>query len=283
VTERGCELLDDIIGIGSIAGGARPKVALAFHPERRVFRSALNSLPAGYESWLLKFDGLDAGGRMSASAEYGKIEYAYYLMSKNAGINMSLCDLFEEHGRSHFMTRRFDRDETGTRFHVQSLCAMSHLDYHNRASFSYGNYFETLKGLNLPYNDFEEAYRRMIFNVFSFNCDDHTKNFSFLLRQGGSWELAPCYDITFSYNPTGNKIKQHAISVNGRFREICLNDLYAEARRYGIESARHIIAEVGRAIDMWGDFAQTAGISPQKLDEIYSILSSAKKNNRWIG
>jgi serine/threonine-protein kinase HipA len=181
---------------------------------------------------------------------------------------MTDCDLLQENGRAHFVTRRFDREADNTRHHVQTLCAMTHLDYKLRGSNSYASLFETISRLRLPFSALEEAYRRMAFNVMARNCDDHSKNFAFLLRQGGQWELAPAYDLTFAHNPAGYWTHQHLMSVNGRFKDIDAADLLAVADRFAIGSAAEILRGVADAVARWESFAKAAGLPPSIIARI---------------
>ena len=192
-------------------------------------------------------------------------------MAKEAGIDMMESRLLSENGRAHFMTKRFDRDhggEGGVRHHVQTLCAMSHLDYKKRAANSYAQYFQAIDALGLPYVQKEEAFRRMAFNVMSRNCDDHSKNFSFRLRQGHAWELSPAYDVTFAHNPKGEWTNQHLMSVNGKFNNITLVDMLQVADRFGVGNAKAVIAQVRKAIAAWEDFAVLADV---QLSEYQAI------------
>ena len=202
------------------------------------------------------------------SQDYGRIEYAYSLMARAAGLHMMECRLLHENGRSHFMTKRFDRDEGELRHHMQTLCAMSHLDYRKKGANAYSQLFGTLRDLGLPYADKEEAFRRMAFNVMSRNCDDHTKNFSFRLRQGRPWELAPAYDVTCAHNPKGEWTHQHLMSVNGKFKNFSQDDLLAEADRFAIGTAGRVIAQVRAAIEAWPSFSQQAGLATSQAQSI---------------
>jgi serine/threonine-protein kinase HipA len=253
--------LANIISVGTSAGGARAKAVVAWNPLTMEIRSGQFDLPEGFEHWLLKFDGVGKDSELGTSADYGRIEYAYSIMAQAAKINMSSCRIFEENGRAHFMTKRFDREQ-GAKHHMQSLCAMDHLDYKQRATHSYAQLFLTISRLGLDDNAKSQAFRRMVFNVMARNCDDHSKNFSFRLKQGGSWELAPAYDLTHAYNPRGEWTYQHLLSVNGKFDEIKRTDLLADADRFGIRNPRNIIAEVSASIASWDEHAKNAGLSP---------------------
>ncbi|HWS40243.1 MAG TPA: type II toxin-antitoxin system HipA family toxin [Arenimonas sp.] len=260
--------LRSIIDVGTSAGGARAKAVIAWNRQTNEVRSGQFSVPNGFEHWLLKFDGIGKDNELGATSEYGRIELAYYLMAKKAGIEMMECRLLTENGRSHFMTRRFDREGTETRHHMQTLCAMAHMDYKKKSTNAYSQLFLTMNQLALAYEQREQAFRRMVFNVMSRNCDDHTKNISFLLKENGAWELAPAYDITFAHNPKGEWTNQHLMSVNGKFKDFLQGDLFAEADRFKIGTGMQVINEVRQAISSWPMFAKEAGLSQANIDSI---------------
>lgn len=262
--------LRNIIDVGTSAGGARAKAVIAWNRESGEIRSGQLRSPPGFEQWLLKFDGIGADHELGVSQDYGRIEYAYFLMAREAGIEISECRLLHENGRSHFMTRRFDRGADDARHHMQTLCAMSHLDYKLKGTNAYAQLFLTVRDLGLGYEALQETFRRMAFNVVARNCDDHTKNFSFLLRRGEGWRLAPAYDITFAHNPNGAWTHQHLMSVNGKFKDFSSDDLYAEAERFGVGSAPAVLRQVQAAVDAWPSFAREAGVSPGMIESIAS-------------
>ena len=264
--------LRSIIEVGTSAGGARAKAVIAWNAETHAIRAGQLDAPPGFGYWLLKFDGMGTDNELGSSQDYGRIEYAYYLMAQAAGIQMMPCRLLEENGRAHFMTQRFDRADGGVRHHMQTLCAMAHLDYKKKGTNSYAQLFIALQQLNLPYEDKEEAFRRMAFNVLARNCDDHTKNISFRLRQGAAWELAPAYDVTFAHNPQGEWTHQHLMSVNGKFTGHTEDDLLAEALRFGIGSAKRVLAEVRAGLRQWLAFAAAAGLSDAQAAGIQGQL-----------
>ena len=265
--------LRNIIDVGTSAGGARAKAVIAWNPTTDEIRSGQLDAPDGFEQWLLKFDGLDKNRTLGSSQSYGRVEYAYHLMARDAGLHMTDCRLLKENGRAHFMTRRFDREENGDRNHMQTLCAMSHVDYKKKGTNAYSQLFSTMVQLKLPYDAMEEAFRRMVFNVMGRNCDDHTKNFSFLLREGsGTWELTPAYDVTFAYDPANEWISQHLMSVNGKFKDFELKDLLAEADRFKIGTANDVIGKVRNAIKQWPQFAESAGLPEDEMIERQNYL-----------
>jgi serine/threonine-protein kinase HipA len=262
--------LRGIIEVGTSAGGARAKAVVALNPDTRELLAGQLDAPSGFEHWLLKFDGMGKDNELGSSQAYGRIEYAYHLMARAAGIDMTDCTLLRENGRAHFMTRRFDRGDGSARHHMQTLCAMDHLDYKKKGTNAYSQLFLVIQQLGLPYEDMEEAFRRMVFNVMGRNCDDHTKNFAFRLRQGKPWELSPAYDVTFAHNPNGEWTNQHLMSVNGKFKGFHVDDLLAEADRFGVGTAKRVIDGVRAAIRDWSKYAEAAQVPESIADDIQS-------------
>lgn len=257
--------LSQIIQVGTSAGGARAKAAIAWNPATGEIRAGQFDADPGFEHWLLKFDGMGADRELGATQDYGRIEYAYSRMARAAGIDMPACRLLEEGGRAHFMIRRFDRaldaDGETVRHHQQSLCAMAHLDYKQKATHDYAQLLQTIQRLKLGYEAMVEAFRRIVFNVVAANCDDHSKNFSFLLPAGSrEWRLAPAYDVTHAHNPKGEWTWQHLMAVNGKFGDITRDDLLRVADRFAIGSAERVIDQVQDAVADWPEFAREAGL-----------------------
>jgi serine/threonine-protein kinase HipA len=259
--------LAQMIQVGTSAGGARAKAVVSWNPMTDEIRAGQFDVQAGFEHWLIKFDGVGVDERLGLSQDYGRIEYAYSLMARAAGMTMSSCRLLEENRRAHFMTKRFDRDGN-TKHHLQTLCGLAHLDYRQKAVHDVSQFFLTIDRLRLGYAALEEAFRRIAFNVMAANCDDHTKNVSFLLREGGAWELAPAYDVTYAYNPKGEWTYQHLMSVNGTFATISRDDLLVVADRFGVGTAPHVLQQVCEAVAAWPDFATEAKVSAPEVTRI---------------
>jgi serine/threonine-protein kinase HipA len=267
--------LAELISVGSSAGGARAKAVLAYNPSTGQMLSGQFAAPAGYEQWLLKLDGVgDPVGQndpLVTSQEYCKVEYAYYLMATSAGIDMSESQLLREGPRTHFMTRRFDRGPHGERIHTQTLCALAHLDYNARRAHAYSSYFLTARALGLGPDAAREIFRRAVFNVMGVNRDDHAKNFSFLLPDGGAWQLAPAYDVTHS-NWGGSWTQNHQMSVNGRFVDVALDDLRVMGDRHEVPGVETVLRDVAAAIARWRDFALAAEVDEVATEKIAKDL-----------
>jgi serine/threonine-protein kinase HipA len=258
-----------ILSVGTSAGGARAKAAIAWNPSTNEIRTGQFDVEAGFEHWLLKFDGIGPGSSLGDPQGYGRIEYAYHLMAMQAGIAMSPCRLLEESGRAHFMTRRFDRIRN-EKIHTQTLCGMAQLDYRAKGVNDYSQYLDVMRQLKMGPEEYEQAFRRIAFNVMASNCDDHTKNVSFVLRDRRTWVLAPAYDLIYAYNPKGEWTYQHLMSVNGQFSEIKRADLLSLADRFQIGSATKVLAQVKAAVASWPDFARQAKVSPHMQSIIRS-------------
>lgn len=250
------DVILDVLKMGTSAGGARPKAIIAYNEKTGMIRSGQTLQENGYEHWLLKFDGVN-DSQFGVSYGYGRVEMAYYKMATDAGIKMMESRLIEEEGRAHFMTRRFDRKNGNQKLHVQTFCAMQHFDFNKITSYSYEQLFQTMRQLKLSYADAEIIYRRMVFNVLARNCDDHTKNFAFMMESGGKWELAPAYDVCYAYRPDSEWVSQHNLSINGKRKDFVKADLLFIAKQNSIRNPEGIIAEVLYTISNWMHYAET--------------------------
>ena len=268
--------LQDILRVGTSAGGARAKAIIAWNPETHEVRSGQVTAPAGFGYWLLKFDGV-SGNRdkeLEDPQGYTVIEYAYSLMARDAGIEMAECRLLEEGGRRHFMTRRFDRTTEGGKRHMQSLAALAHLDFNAAGAHSYEQAFEVIRRLGLPIHAVEQQFRRLVFNVVARNQDDHVKNIAFLMDPQGEWSLAPAFDVTYAYNPQGRWTCHHQMTLNGKQDRFTVEDFRACAATAGLKRGRAeaILDDIRAVAQRWPQYAQQAGVQPAHLDQIRSAL-----------
>lgn len=266
------EALENILRVGTSAGGARAKAILAWNPKTNDFRSGQVDVESGYEHWLLKFDGVtnNRDKEISDPLGYGKIEYAYSSMAKAAGINMTECRLHHEGGRSHFMTKRFDRIEDGGKLHEQSLGAIAHFDFNQPASYSYEQALQVIKRLELPREDLEQQILRTFFNVIARNQDDHVKNIAFLMNRSGNWRLSPAFDMTYAWRADGAWTSQHQMSINGKRDNFSRSDLIKLANIGGIKSPRanELLDQIIDVISSWSKYAETAKIDEQNTKKI---------------
>lgn len=277
--EKNDNLMAQLMECGSSVGGARAKTLIAWNPETNDIRSGQINAGKGYEYWLLKFDNIknnkDKDSRPDDS-EYTKVEYAYYLMALDAGIEMSECRLYKENGSSHFMTKRFDRKGIkGEKLHMQSLCALAHMDFNSPRVYSYEEAFVVMKQLKLPYNDFVQLFRRMVFNEYAKNYDDHTKNISFLMDKKGVWSLSPAYDITFSYRKDSIWVSAHQMLINGKSDNITKEDMLKVAEKAGIKKSDAVksIEQIINSVSKWKHFAEKSGMTERNIKRIKDFLN----------
>lgn len=274
--ESKAEALKDILRVGTSAGGARAKAVIAWNRSTDEVRSGQIPAGAGFDYWLLKFDGV-AGNKdkeLEDPKGYGAIEYAYSLMANAAGVTMSECRLLSEHGRRHFMTRRFDRLEGGEKLHMQSLCALAHFDFNSPGSYAYEQALLIIRQLGLPAGAVEEQFRRMAFNIIARNQDDHVKNIAFLMDKAGNWSLSPAFDVSYSYNPIGSWTASHQMTMNGKRDEFTMADFRACARSASMKRGRaeSIVEEVRAAVAKWSTYAHTAGVMNTWREQIQQNL-----------
>lgn len=258
----------EIFKIGTSVGGARPKAIIAYNPKTNEVRSGQVDAPPGFSHWIIKFDGIE-DGNLGPTLGYGRIEMAYSEMTRACGIDMTECRLFEENGRAHFMTRRFDRKDNN-KIHVQSWGSMTNHDFNY--SSSYEDLFATMRKLNVPSFDFYEVYLRMVFNVMAVNNDDHAKNFAFLMDKDGKWRLSPAYDVTYNLKRKDMAVARHISSINGKFLNVTKEDLMVFAKKMNIYQPEKMIKKVSEVVNEWPSYARAQKVDPLRLEKINNLI-----------
>lgn len=277
----------DILKIGTSAGGAKPKAIIAFNEMTKEVRSGQVKAPEGFSYWLLKFDGaiFSEHDKITNSPQgIGNIEYAYYRMAKDCGIDMTECRLLSEGSNHHFMTKRFDRLDNGDKLHMQTLAAIAHYDRDVR--HSYEEAFGIMRKLKLDYPQQEEFFRRMVFNVVARNHDDHTKNHSFLMNKEGQWRLSSAYDLCYSYSSSGRWTNRHQMSINGKQDGFKYNDLETVGKRAGINRPDEIIEKVVSVVANWNEYAKDCDVRKPHAQQIFEnllLVDKAKDNDFEMG
>ena len=270
LTEKEASIMQ-LMEIGSSAGGARAKAVVAWNEKTGQVRSGKVDAGKGFGYWLIKFDGVSGNGdhNLTDKKQYSLIEYAYYLMAVDLGIDMNECRIYEKDGLHHFMTKRFDR-VNGDKVHMQTLAALGHFDYNTPNVCSYELYTDYTKRLGIGKSGVEQIFRRMVFAVLGGNCDDHVKNFSFLMDRRGEWKISPAYDLTFAYNPGNKWISKHQMSINGKTSGITADDIIDSGRSMGLSSefCRKTISETEDVVSNWLTYAEKTGISEERALEI---------------
>ena len=266
-----------LLKLGTSAGGARAKAIIAWNEETGDVRSGQIDAGDGYGYWLIKFDGVESNGDhgLNDEPEYTLIEYAYYRMAADAGIHMNECRILQENGRHHFMTKRFDREENSNRkMHMQTLGALAHIDYNTPGLCSYEQAASYARQIGLEYQDLEQLYRRMVFNVLAANQDDHVKNISFLMDRRGKWSLSPAYDMTFAYNSNNRWLSAHQMTVNHKNKAITEEDLITSGKAMDIKEAkcRKIIHDIKEVTERWDSYAEAAGIREKTMCMVKQVI-----------
>ncbi len=264
------KVAQDILRVGTSAGGAKPKAIIAYNEKTNEVRSGQVEAPEGFDYWILKFDGTsytEHGSVMEKQAKgIGNVEYAYHKMAVDCGIKMTECRLLVEGDNHHFMTKRYDRTDSGEKIHVQSAAGIAHLDRDQR--HSYEEIFGIIRRLGLPMETSDEFFRRMVFNIVSRNNDDHTKNFSFLMDKKGKWSMAPAFDLCYTYKKGGQWVDKHQLSLNGKREHFTRNDLLVVGNKMGIRQADGIIDDVVEVVSNWRQYAKDCGVRESYIKEI---------------
>lgn len=261
----------EILRLGTSAGGQRAKAIISYNKNTGEVRSGQIDVPPGFDYYLIKLDGVSAKAGFKETENFGRLEYSFYQLVKECGIDMSECSLIEENGRAHFLTKRFDR-EGGKKIHMQTLCGIAHYDYRIHRAYSYEQAFSVMRALHLTYSEAQEMFRRMVFNVILRNQDDHTKNISFLMDDKGKWKLSPAYDMGYAYNPKGGWTATHQMSINGKFDDITRQDLLECAAKNNIKDANVIIDRVKEAASRWYTIAYECGVPKEMINTIVPNL-----------
>jgi serine/threonine-protein kinase HipA len=273
--EERANAVKDILLVGTSAGGARAKALIAYNPATGQVRSGQVAVDPGFEHWILKFDGVSGNQEkdLRDPLGYGSIEFAYSQMAKAAGIEMTECRLLEESGRRHFMTKRFDRLPNGDKLHMQSLAALRNYDFNQAGAHSYEQALDTIKRLHLGIDSIEQQFRRMTFNILARNQDDHVKNISFLMDRDGNWKLAPAFDVTYAYRPSGPWTGTHQMSMNGKRDGFALEDFRACAQVAGMQRrhADEIVSDVEAVVGRWLSFAAASRVDDTQAERIATI------------
>ncbi|MBW0150171.1 MAG: type II toxin-antitoxin system HipA family toxin [Phenylobacterium sp.] len=270
------DTLEEILRVGTSAGGARAKAVLAWNADTGEFRSGQVPVHEGFTYWLMKFDGVtnNRDKELADPQGFGLIEYAFFRMARDAGIDMADCRLHHEGGRSHFMTRRFDRTEDGKKLHMQSLAALRHYDFNAAGAYSYEQAIQTIRLLDLPPVDIEQQFRRAVLNLFIRNQDDHVKNIAFLMDRSGAWRLSPAFDVAYAYNPSGAWTSRHQMSLNSKRDGFDLEDLVAFGAVCGFKRRRTlgVVSEIAERVRDWPTYAGEAGVYEPDAERINGTL-----------
>jgi serine/threonine-protein kinase HipA len=283
--EEDKEAMMSLLSVGMSAGGARPKAVLAFNKGFTQVRSGQTDAPNGFKHYLMKFDGVSDHNKNQETfgdpMGYGAMEYTYHLLAKESGIDMMPCHLLNEGKRRHFITERFDRNGN-EKIHVQTLNGLEHVSYKQIGSYSYAELFSTARKLKLSPDDAMQLFKRMVFNVVSRNHDDHAKNFGFLLNKDldsdYKWQLAPAYDLAYSYKPNSHWVSKHWMTLNGKQDNFTRDDFYSFEKLSPIFNKRNIdevLNQTIEAVSKWEKLALEQEVPRSLITEVSSNLRTS--------
>lgn len=259
-------IINSIMQSNSVAGGARPKALIGWNQTTNSIIAGAPTMEEGYEQWLIKFDATNG-----KTEPYGRAEYVYSLIARECGIEMAETRLVHERGNAHFLTKRFDRDNVGTK-HMHSLCGMTQVDFMQKQAMDYEEFFNVVQLVTRDHREVEKAFRRLVFNFIGRNQDDHTKNFSFLMDKEGTWHLSPAYDLSYSYRPDSEWVAQHLMTINGQAQNPTKKDLISLAKDFGIKDPQVIIAQVEDAFSHWPRYANDMQVDPDFITLVSNNL-----------
>lgn len=254
----------EIIHIGTSAGGARAKALIAINKKTGNIKSGQIKQTGEFEYYLIKIDGANESN-LGEPSGFGRLEFTYAQMAKECGIEMTECALYK---KTHFLTKRFDRDQNGDKLHVHSLCGLLSLDYNNIGEYSYEQYFLAARQLGLGQDALEEIYRRMVFNVLAHNCDDHTKNFSFVMNKKGEWALSPAFDVCYSYDSNNDWVSGHNMRVNGKRNNITHEDIMRVGEKFNLKKRKEIFFEIQTIVNQFKIYAKSNNVANDLINEV---------------
>ena len=267
------EIFEQLIEVGTSAGGAKAKAIIALREEDGVIKEVLPGQRESFKSlsyWIMKFSGVENSEHLS-DQNSGRVEYAYYLMAKKAGIKMMESRLYEIGEQAHFMTKRFDRIN-GYKIHIQSFCSIAHQDRNPVGNTSYEILFSTARELGLNQQSLDQLYKRMVFNILARNQDDHSKNHAFMMDVRGQWQLTPAFDITFSYRKESKWIALQQMCCNTKRDNFRKSDLLEAAKAADVKNPQKIIDSVVSALECWDDFGAEAGVPLLQINQIKQLF-----------
>lgn len=255
-------LIESLFKVGTSAGGRRPKAVVNVNLETGDCYSGQVVTPyKGYTPMIVKFD-------EHLKMPTTRIEYSYYLMAKEVGLQMMESRLLETETGTHFLTKRFDR-KGDKKVHIQTLAAL------NPLSKSYEDLFDTACRIGIDTAEMRQLFLSMAMNVLGGNVDDHNKNFSFLMEEDGVWHIAPAYDYMFTIDPEApHYVNRHSLSINGKSENIIAEDLIQIARQYGVKSPESIINKAVTVVSHYSNYAKQAGVGSQWIKTIENEIAA---------
>ena len=253
--------MQSLYAVGTSAGGQHPKALIAINRTTNEIRSGQMEWGDDFDYYIIKF-------AERSTFPSTQVEYAFYLMVQDLGIDMMPSRLIEVDGALHFLTRRFDR-QNGKRIHIQTLAAMS------ETAYSYEDLMRVARQLGISQEEQEQLFLRIVMNIWGGNVDDHTKNFAFMLSDDGLWHITPAYDITFTTDLDGPAyFNRHELSLRGKTDHITYDDLLRFAQDNSIKRASAMLNRAADTLSQWQTYARQAAVPEPYASRIAHHLRS---------
>ena len=262
------------------SGGARPKAMVYLDPNK--LQKASVDPDSGLSPWLVKF----TSPNLPLGHEEGLCEAAWLAMAKQAAINVPEWMLIDRTGREDIKgwlaLKRFDCSDQcpSGRLHMHTLCGLLNADF-RQPSMDYEDLIKVSQVLCQSPAVALEIFKRAMFNLFSLNQDDHTKNWSFLLNDDGRWTLAPFYDVTFSPTP----YNQHMTGFSGYGSQPPLKVIQRLATQANFShwnQAKQAIECVVDALSLWPEQARELGIKRSTQQLVSKQLNDVWQQNKQL-
>ncbi|MGO4382505.1 type II toxin-antitoxin system HipA family toxin [Pseudoduganella sp. RAF53_2] len=254
--------LEQLAILGGSPHGARPKALV--HRDRMSGRISSHPSESSYPL-LVKFHA------QSEAKEVCAIEAAYAELASQCGLEMPTAYYFDlGPNLAGFGVHRFDM-HVGLRVPVHTLAGLLHANF-RQPQIDYKTFLRATKFLTRDVREVWKAFERTVFNVLFNNRDDHIKNFSYRLNQGGQWKLAPGYDLTFNVGPSG----EHYMDVEGEARNIGRSHLLALAKGADLDAAGagRIIDRMASVVDTLPQEFQNGPISKASVIQLTHQISA---------
>lgn len=258
---KNADISDEFYSLTGTSGGARPKIQVIYNKVTGQLRSGNKCKNENESFWIIKFPSTHD------LPDIAQIEYAYYLMAKDAGIEMADSKLFDgKKGKKFFATKRFDRSGNN-KLHLHSVAGLLHDDF-RKSTLDYGHIMDAVIRLEKNKQSLEKVMRLAMFNVLTSNQDDHSKNFSFIMDHNGYWRFSPAYDLTFSPNVYGFQ----TTSIASKNKDITLDNFESLGNHFNFSETSKIWNEVRSVVSEWKHYSKMAGVTEVSRKRISEYL-----------
>ena len=238
---------------GQSLGGARPKTQVI----------------DGETVYLAKFNRPDDLFNMA------RAEHAAMTLASEVGIEVAQTHIKSTPHGDVLLVKRFDLQSNRPNHHFLSANSLFNKRSVNErdlaTGYSYGALADFIRHKTAQPKQATELYKRMVFNAFIGNTDDHARNHALLYSFGSQqWRLSPAYDIT----PVNNT-QIHGIGIGEKGRIANQDNLLSQAVRFGLRQAdaKKIIQQIQEAVTDWPlHFKRSADVSDADLERLKGVI-----------